>query len=290
MPTAAELGLEFGRIPNPLVKVGGTRTVRPAKVTVDARAGELVSRLVTVKGLRDATNKSFVKVAAGTHTVTTTAKVRSRSDGKTYSYTSTQKLTVRPAVRIAAPGVFGRTVKPTVLAAPGAKVASKRITVFRGGKTAKRSVASTTLRKGTYRVKTTAKYSFTSKSTSLAAAAGASIGANCRVTRLGTLRYGSVGNYVEGKHREISWTCTGRFNGTLAGSGYYFPDTSGSSASHERHDFVFYVEDGPASFSLSNAQVGTAFRHTMKAPEDLYLTTARKVSGTASKTHTVRVG
>jgi len=290
-PTAAGLGLKFGTIPNPLVKVGGTRTLRPATVTVDARAGELVSRLVTVKGLKGATNKSSVKVRAGTHTVTTTAKVRSLLDGKTYSYTSTQKLTVRSAVRIQAPTASARTVKPTVLAATGAKVTSKRITVARDGKTVKRSVSSATLPKGTYRVKTTAKYSFTSKSTSLSAAAGTGIGANCRVTRLGTFRYGSIGNYVEGKYRDIGWTCTGAFNGTVAGSGYYFyfPDTSGASESYEGRDFVFYVGDGPASFSLSNAKVGTTFKHTLKAPRDLYLTTATKVSGSTSKTHTVRV-
>jgi|GEM_PF-4219826 len=288
-PTAAELGLKFGTIANPLVKAGGTRTVRPATVTVDARAGRLVSRLVTVKGLPNATNRASVKVAAGTYTVTTTAKVRSSLDGKTYSYTSTQKLTVRSAVRIKAPAVSKRTATPAVSAATGAKVASKRITVTRDGKTLKRSVSSATLPKGTYRVKTTAKYSFTSKSTSLAAAAGTGIGADCRVTRLGTLRYGSIGNYVEGTHQDIAWTCTGAFNGTLAGSGYYFPDTSGASATYEGRDFVFYVGDGPASFSLSNARVGTTFKHTMRAPRDLYLTTATKVTATTSKTHTVRI-
>ncbi|GAA3678413.1 hypothetical protein GCM10023081_15850 [Arthrobacter ginkgonis] len=290
VPTAAELGLKFGTIANPLVKAGGTRTIRPAKVTVDASAGELLSRLVTVKGLPDATNKASVKVTAGTYTVTTTAKVRSRLDGKTYSYTSAQKLTVRPAVGVKAPTVSRRTVTPTVSAATGAKLTSKKITVTRNGKTIKRNVSSAKLPKGTYMVKTTAKYSFTSKSTSLAAAAGTAVTTDCVVTRLGTLRYGSIGSYVEGKYQDISWTCTGGFDGKLAGNGYYFPDTSGASGSSEGREFVFYLAGGPASFSLSRATVGTAFKHTMTAPEDLYLTTATKVSGTTSKTHTVKVG
>ncbi|GER22807.1 hypothetical protein NCCP1664_13040 [Zafaria cholistanensis] len=288
-PAAAELGLKFGKIPDPLVKVGGTGTVRPATVTVDAAAGELVSRRVTVKGLPGAADRASVAVRAGTYSVTTTAKVRSRLDGKAYSYASTQKLTVRPALRVAAPRVSGNTVRPAVTAAPGAKVTSRRITVTRNGKTIKRSVASATLPKGTYRVKTTAKYRFTATSTAPAASAGTGIGATCRVAGLGTLRYGSVENYVEGNHREIAWTCTGGFDGTLAGNGYYFPDTSGASEAHADRDFVFHLEDGPASFSLYNAKVGTTFRHTLKAPRDLYRTTARKVSGTTSTTHTVRV-
>ena len=81
-----------------------------------------------------------------------------------------------------------------------------------------------------------------------------------------------------------------RVQTTLAGSGYYFPDTSGTSDPSEGRDFVFYVGDGPASFSLPNAKAGTSFTYTLEAPADLYLTTSQKVSGTSSKTHTARVG
>ena len=158
-------------IHNKVVRVGGTRTVKPVVTT--SGAVKVSAKTLTVKqGSRTlAKNKSSVKLKAGSYSVTTTVRYRTytEADGKkVYSVektaTKTQKLKIVSAVDFktiagkTAPYGGKATIKPNVSLASGVKKISTTLTVKQGSKTVATNKTSVKLKAGSYSVTTKASY------------------------------------------------------------------------------------------------------------------------------------
>lgn len=171
VPAAVSGNLAVSGITSPVARLGGKVYISPSIVTSGNVRVE--SKRLTVKqGTRTiARNQTRALLAPGSYTVTTNASYRTftvtngvRKYSAVRTATRTQQLNVRTAVALrtiagkTAPYGGKATIRPSVAATTGVSVTSKTVTVKQGTRTITSNRTSASLRAGTYRVTTTAKY------------------------------------------------------------------------------------------------------------------------------------
>lgn len=294
---AKEMGLKFHAIVSPIIKVGATYTIRPAGVDSNSFFYQVQKTRVTVskKGKRiGARNATSVKVPAGIYQITTTAYLA--GGGGTFS--STQTLNVRSAVNVKSPKIKGLKVAPQVSVTKGSKLTSQKISVTQAGKIIRKNASSATLRKGTYKVKTTAKYSYTYKSKTLVNPTNKPIkNAPCKVVKVGPVfMTPGIHSLPAGEARNITAECTGNFDGKVKinylinlGSKYNYKHGALSDARTVLSPYEGWVYQTEHPLIQGGFKVGTKFKDLIWTDKPLFKTAIVKGLGVTSKTHTVRL-
>ncbi|MET1034298.1 MAG: hypothetical protein ABWX68_03525 [Arthrobacter sp.] len=234
-------------IASPVVKVGGSATVRPS-VAVSGTASVSTPTLTVKQGTRTlVSGKASAALKAGTYTVTTRVGYKVGTVAKSTS--KTQTLVVRTAVALktiagkTAP--YGKTavVAPSVSVAAGAQLLSKTLTVKQGAKTLVSGKSNARLVAGKYTATTTARYRFPVKTTAtvptttrkLVSDGNTAVPMTCKVVTVGSRTTETVpGLDIQLDVQEIDHKCTGAFDGAYDGWSSYYPDTVTNRAAELR--------------------------------------------------------
>jgi hypothetical protein len=291
-------------IASPIVKVGGSATVRPS-VAVSGGASVTAQTLTIKKGSKTlVSGKASAALKAGTYSVTTRVTYKAGSASKTAS--KTQTLVVRDAVTVktipgkTAPRGGTATVAPTVSVASGARLVSKALTVKQGTKTLVSAKPSARLKAGKYSATTTVKYQLpitttsTVKSTTkkLVSNGSTPVAMTCKVAKVWPME-SDVDPLVGRMDIElIDLKCTGNFDGSYAALAAHFPDTATNRANGLANE-VLWGEDTTVEGAVkpvvgSTAKV-TLYPYVESAKDYLYksTTTSKQVTKTSwSPVHT----
>lgn len=171
VPAVVSGKLAVGSITSPVARIGGKAAISPSTV-VSGNVRVESKRLTVEQGSRTIVrNQPRALLSPGTYTVTSSVRYKTltvangvRKYSALQTAARTQKLNVRSAVALkaiagkTAPYGGKATIRPSVSATKGVSVTSKTVTVKQGTRTIVSNRTSASLRAGTYKVTTTAKY------------------------------------------------------------------------------------------------------------------------------------